>query len=114
MLHSTVIQLPPHSFTDTTVPPTLTTFILSVGDETYRRERQRTAYLERSVNSVSTIDTVSRIMFPLSYGLLNLWYWYSYYDTQLVFNWTDPGFDDLGLALHDKNPIAGAEKRQGL
>ncbi|XP_045138363.1 gamma-aminobutyric acid receptor subunit alpha-2-like [Portunus trituberculatus] len=85
-----------------------------LGDENYRRERQRTACLQRSVNSVSTIDTVSRIMFPLSYGLLNLWYWYSYYDTQLVFNWTDPGFDDLGLGLHDKNPIAGAEKRQGL
>ncbi|KAK4286770.1 hypothetical protein Pmani_040140, partial [Petrolisthes manimaculis] len=72
--------------------------------------KQRTAYLERSINSVSTIDTMSRIMFPLSYGLLNLWYWYSYYDTVLVFNWTDPGFDDMGFGMLDKNLITSGER----
>ncbi|XP_064109810.1 gamma-aminobutyric acid receptor subunit alpha-2-like [Macrobrachium nipponense] len=63
-----------------------------LGDDRYRRERQRMATLQRSVNSVSVIDTLSRVLFPLSYGLLNVWYWYSYYDTELVFNWTNPGF----------------------
>nr|XP_027221982.1 gamma-aminobutyric acid receptor subunit alpha-1-like [Penaeus vannamei] len=65
-----------------------------VGDDQYRRERQRRACLQRSVNSVSAIDTVSRILFPASYGLLNLWYWYSYYDTELISNWSDPGFEN--------------------
>ncbi|KAA0202882.1 hypothetical protein HAZT_HAZT002354 [Hyalella azteca] len=36
------------------------------------------------VNSVSRIDELSRILFPVSYGLLNLWYWYSYYDAELI------------------------------
>nr|WGW19942.1 cationic GABAA receptor subunit alpha-like [Procambarus clarkii] len=82
-----------------------------LGDENYRRERQRTASLQRSMNSVSVIDTVSRIFFPLSYGLLNLWYWYSYYDTELVFNWTDPGFDDIGI--HAWDPVTGGQRKQG-
>ncbi|XP_042203094.1 gamma-aminobutyric acid receptor alpha-like [Homarus americanus] len=84
-----------------------------LGDEEYRRDRQKTAGLQRTMNSVSVIDTVSRIMFPLSYGLLNLWYWLSYYDTELVFNWTDPGFDDIGIGLQTKNPIGGVERKQG-
>nr|XP_053626173.1 uncharacterized protein LOC128684056 [Cherax quadricarinatus] len=84
-----------------------------LGDENYRRERQRTACLQRSINSVSVIDTVSRILFPMSYGLLNLWYWYSYYDTELVFNWTDPGFDDIGIGLQSSDANTGGERRQG-
>ncbi|XP_071514973.1 gamma-aminobutyric acid receptor subunit alpha-5 isoform X2 [Panulirus ornatus] len=84
-----------------------------LGDDSYRRERQRTACLQRSINSVSVIDTISRILFPLSYGLLNLWYWYSYYDTELVFNWSDPGFQDIGIRPQDQDPYAGGERRQG-
>lgn len=75
-------------------PLTSVCLFAPTGDDQYRRERQRRACLQRSVNSVSAIDTVSRILFPASYGLLNLWYWYSYYDTELISNWSDPGFEN--------------------
>ncbi|XP_047741655.1 gamma-aminobutyric acid receptor subunit alpha-5 [Hyalella azteca] len=55
-----------------------------VGSESYRRAREREATVSGSVNSVSRIDELSRILFPVSYGLLNLWYWYSYYDAELI------------------------------
>ncbi|CAL4124456.1 unnamed protein product, partial [Meganyctiphanes norvegica] len=63
-----------------------------LGDEQYRRNRQRAAKRQHSVNSVSIIDTVARYLFPASYGLLNLWYWYSYYDTDVVIMYSDPGY----------------------
>ncbi|CAL4108957.1 unnamed protein product, partial [Meganyctiphanes norvegica] len=63
-----------------------------MGDETYRRHRQRQALLENSVNSVSTIDTCARYLFPATYGLLNLWYWYSYYDTPVSIMYSDSGY----------------------
>ena len=33
---------------------------------------------EKALNSVSKIDKMSRIVFPLAFGLLNVFYWYSY------------------------------------
>ena len=33
---------------------------------------------EKALNSVSKIDKISRIVFPLAFGLLNVFYWYSY------------------------------------
>ena len=62
------------------------------GNERFRRERQRRAYQQGSTNSVSMIDKMSRILFPASYSLLNLWYWYSYYDTALELSWSQAGF----------------------
>ncbi|KAF2367679.1 Neurotransmitter-gated ion-channel [Trinorchestia longiramus] len=64
-----------------------------VGSESYRRARERQATITGSVNSVSKIDKLSRVLFPLSYGLLNLWYWYSYYDAELTSSSAEPGFN---------------------
>ena len=33
---------------------------------------------EKALNSVSKIDKISRIVFPMAFTLLNLFYWYSY------------------------------------
>nr|CAD7453574.1 unnamed protein product [Timema tahoe] len=82
------------------------------GDDNYRRQRQReaahavgkgacvgggrgpsaevAAAVARHVNSVSHIDRVARILFPASFGLLNLCYWVAYYTYQEEFRWKDP------------------------
>ena len=80
------------------------------GDDAYRRQRQREAALAaatssvvrgtrgstdigviaRHVNSVSHIDRAARILFPASFGLLNLFYWVIYYTFQEEFDWRDP------------------------
>ncbi|PSN48892.1 hypothetical protein C0J52_09671 [Blattella germanica] len=80
------------------------------GDDAYRRQRQREAALAaatssvmkgsrgstdvgaiaRHVNSVSHIDRAARILFPASFGLLNLFYWVVYYTCQDDFGWRDP------------------------
>ncbi|RWS14117.1 putative GABA-gated ion channel-like protein, partial [Dinothrombium tinctorium] len=52
-----------------------------IGSEEYRnRMRSRRSRGRGFVNSVSTIDKVSRILFPLSFALLNLFYWMMYYN----------------------------------
>lgn len=76
------------------------------GDDAYRRQRQREAahaaavtgsrgtgdggLISRHVNSVSYIDKAARILFPASFGLLNLFYWVAYYTYQEEFDWRDP------------------------
>lgn len=69
------------------------------GDDAYRRQRQREAahaaagdvgVISRHVNSVSHIDKAARILFPASFGLLNLFYWVAYYTCQEEFGWRDP------------------------
>ena len=35
---------------------------------------------EKALNSVSMIDTVSRIVFPSTYIVINIIYWYMYLD----------------------------------
>lgn len=49
-----------------------------VADDDFRRERQRAATLEGSSNSVSKIDKISRILFPVSFMILNIIYWIIY------------------------------------
>ncbi|CAL8117419.1 unnamed protein product [Orchesella dallaii] len=49
-----------------------------IADEEFRRERQRAAALESSTNSVSRIDTISRVLFPVSFTILNIIYWIIY------------------------------------
>ncbi|CAG7732026.1 unnamed protein product [Allacma fusca] len=66
-----------------------------VADETFRRERQKAAAGERSTNSVSKIDKISRVLFPLSFFFLNCFYWgmYSYlHDTCELKNHPQPSF----------------------
>ncbi|KAI1286118.1 Gamma-aminobutyric acid receptor subunit alpha-6 [Halotydeus destructor] len=48
------------------------------GSEIYRKKMRRRAQGRGGVNSVSVIDKGSRILFPLSFALLNLFYWMSY------------------------------------
>ncbi|KAH0955354.1 hypothetical protein HN011_004832 [Eciton burchellii] len=69
------------------------------GDDTFRRRRQREAAssyrkcgnrISRHTNSVSRIDRVARIVFPASFGLLNVCYWVVYVTYQEEFKWQDP------------------------
>ncbi|XP_076298956.1 gamma-aminobutyric acid receptor subunit alpha-6 isoform X2 [Lasioglossum baleicum] len=70
-----------------------------VGDEAYRKRRQREAAgnckkqgenIARHINSVSYIDEVARVVFPASFGLLNVCYWVIYVTYQEEFKWQDP------------------------
>ncbi|XP_003695750.2 gamma-aminobutyric acid receptor subunit alpha-5-like [Apis florea] len=69
------------------------------GDESFRKRRQREAAgncrkrgekIARHINSVSYIDKVARIVFPASFGLLNVCYWVIYVTYQEEFKWQDP------------------------
>lgn len=71
---------------------------VSVGDDGYRRQRQREASrgtnsssgINKHVNSVSYIDQAARIMFPASFTVLNVAYWMFYVKYQEEFGWKDP------------------------
>lgn len=52
-----------------------------LGDDKYRRQRQREAERNepnRHSNSVSLIDRAARVGFPMSFFILNLLYWLVY------------------------------------
>eukprot|EP00095_Tigriopus_kingsejongensis_P005854 maker-scaffold697_size109876-snap-gene-0.21 protein:Tk05854 transcript:maker-scaffold697_size109876-snap-gene-0.21-mRNA-1 annotation:"hypothetical protein EAI_01700" len=57
--------------------------------QNYRRDRQKEAIKSGTTNSTSKIDSVARILFPLSFGLFNLAYWHSYFQAQAPFDWED-------------------------
>ncbi|CAH1390018.1 unnamed protein product [Nezara viridula] len=77
--------------TDTKVPRWKQIFYCLVGDETYRRERQREASRgHKRVNSVSYIDRAARVLFPTSFALLNVVYWLLYFRYQQQFHWKPP------------------------
>ncbi|KAJ1521630.1 hypothetical protein ONE63_003277 [Megalurothrips usitatus] len=61
------------------------------GDEAYRRQRERAAREQagdrRHVNSVSRIDRAARLLFPASFGLLNLAYWLAFGAQEQRFAW---------------------------
>ncbi|XP_026468806.1 uncharacterized protein LOC113372668 [Ctenocephalides felis] len=69
-----------------------------LGNDEFRRQRQREASsckkergangTIRQVNSVSMIDRMARVLFPASFGLLNLLYWIIYVTYQEEFTWT--------------------------
>ncbi|KAI4462480.1 neurotransmitter gated ion channel [Holotrichia oblita] len=73
------------------------------GDDKFRRQRQREAagnhglneHGVRHVNSVSTIDRMARILFPMSFGLLNLCYWLFYVTYQEDFEWGETPLHSL-------------------
>ncbi|XP_022114502.2 gamma-aminobutyric acid receptor alpha-like [Pieris rapae] len=60
-----------------------------VGDDQYRRQRQREAGNRGHINSVSHIDKAARVLFPASFALLNLFYWMIYAFTDDDFAWSD-------------------------
>lgn len=47
-------------------------------DEKFKRQRQQSASGGKLTNSVSKIDQVSRILFPVSFFILNIFYWVRY------------------------------------
>ncbi|KAL0106943.1 hypothetical protein PUN28_015454 [Cardiocondyla obscurior] len=80
------------------------------GDDAFRRRRQREAasnyrkcgdrMSRRHINSVSHIDRVARIVFPASFGLLNLCYWVVYVTYQEEFKWQDPPIGSITPISH--------------
>lgn len=84
------------------VPPlnlSIYLFIAPVLDRRRRRQREAAANnhrecgdrrVSRHINSVSHIDRVARIVFPASFGLLNVCYWVVYVTYQEEFKWQDP------------------------
>lgn len=48
-------------------------------DPKYKRELKKRAHF-KGINSVSKCDRIARIIFPTSFFLLNIIYWYGYYD----------------------------------
>jgi hypothetical protein len=49
-----------------------------INDPVYKKEMTKRAHF-KGINSVSRCDRVSRILFPFSFLLLNILYWYKYY-----------------------------------
>ncbi|XP_071653113.1 uncharacterized protein [Temnothorax longispinosus] len=80
------------------------------GDDAFRRRRQREAasnyrkcgdrMSRRHKNSVSYIDRVARIVFPASFGLLNVCYWVAYVTYQEEFKWQDPPIGSITSISH--------------
>ncbi|KAH8237720.1 hypothetical protein KR038_008954, partial [Drosophila bunnanda] len=65
-------------------------------DDNFRKQRERDAAAEKSgqgrgasyVNSVSLIDRVARIAFPMSFAFFNLLYWLAYGMYKKEFSWS--------------------------
>ena len=64
-------------------------FVLPFPFQDYRKQRQAEAARQGSTNSTSKIDSMARILFPLSFGLFNVIYWYSYFSAHPPFDWED-------------------------
>ncbi|XP_022235360.1 gamma-aminobutyric acid receptor alpha-like, partial [Limulus polyphemus] len=58
-----------------------------VGSEQYREEMRSNVKGKDAANSVSKIDELSRILFPVSFAMLNLFYWCSYGVHENVESW---------------------------
>lgn len=52
-----------------------------------RRKRQALAKGTLSINSVSNIDRCSRILFPLTFLVINCFYWWGYVTKDDLFTW---------------------------
>ncbi|XP_017050685.1 gamma-aminobutyric acid receptor alpha-like [Drosophila ficusphila] len=66
-------------------------------DNSFRKQRERNAAAQKNeqgganvyVNSVSLIDRVARIAFPMSFAFLNLLYWWAYGMHKKEFSWSN-------------------------
>ncbi|XP_016942068.2 gamma-aminobutyric acid receptor subunit alpha-2 isoform X2 [Drosophila suzukii] len=66
-------------------------------DNSFRKQRERNAAAQKSeqggancyVNSVSLIDRVARIAFPMSFAFLNVLYWWAYGMYKKEFSWSN-------------------------
>ena len=60
----------------------------SIQFQVWRKQRQMEAASSgNGMNSTSKIDSVARILFPLTFSLFNLTYWFSYFQSQKEFDW---------------------------
>ncbi|KAL9881155.1 gamma-aminobutyric acid receptor subunit alpha-1 isoform X3 [Glossina fuscipes] len=62
-----------------------------IGDDKFRKQRERDASSQkgaRYINSVSLIDRIARVAFPMSFALFNLLYWLAYTMFKTDFSWT--------------------------
>ena len=59
------------------------------GFQDYRKQRQSEAAAQGSTNSTSKIDSMARILFPMSFFMFNVIYWYSYFSAHPPFEWHD-------------------------
>ncbi|XP_019893131.1 gamma-aminobutyric acid receptor subunit alpha-2 [Musca domestica] len=80
--------------TTQTEPPVISKakqmWLCFIGDVKFRKQREREAAVQkgmRYVNSVSLIDRISRIAFPMSFALFNLLYWVAYGMFKKDFAW---------------------------
>jgi hypothetical protein len=66
-------------------------FYVSANDK-FRRQRQQAAGKQPpgTMNSVSRIDELARILFPASFFLLNFFYWLGYVALAEEFKWREP------------------------
>ncbi|XP_014091443.2 gamma-aminobutyric acid receptor subunit alpha-2 [Bactrocera oleae] len=81
--------------TTQTEPPVISKgkqmWLCLIGDDKFRRQRERDAAVtkgSRYVNSVSLIDRVSRVAFPMSFAFFNLLYWLAYGMYKKEFTWS--------------------------
>ncbi|XP_018796579.1 PREDICTED: gamma-aminobutyric acid receptor subunit alpha-6 [Bactrocera latifrons] len=81
--------------TTQTEPPVISKgkqmWLCLIGDDKFRRQRERAAAVtkgSRYVNSVSLIDRVSRVAFPMSFAFFNLLYWLAYGMYKKEFTWS--------------------------
>ncbi|XP_040574267.1 gamma-aminobutyric acid receptor subunit alpha-1 isoform X2 [Lepeophtheirus salmonis] len=58
-----------------------------MSNQEYRKEKTKEATRMGSTNSTSKIDSVARILFPVSFCLYNAVYWYSYFRPHTPFDW---------------------------
>ncbi|KAG8333043.1 Gamma-aminobutyric acid receptor subunit alpha-4 [Homalodisca vitripennis] len=84
--------------TEVRVPRWKQLFYCLVGNEDYRKQRQREAArdinlatgVSKHINSVSYIDQAARVLFPASFAALNFAYWMLYGAYPEEFGWKDP------------------------
>ncbi|RZF33208.1 hypothetical protein LSTR_LSTR009753 [Laodelphax striatellus] len=93
-VHTTRNTVERQTQTETKVSKWTQMFYCIIGDDAYRKQRQREASqripgVAKHVNSVSYIDRAARILFPASFTFLNIAYWMLYFRYQEEFGWHD-------------------------
>lgn len=59
-----------------------------VANHSYRQKRKQQALAKGSImNSVSKIDSISRVLFPVTFVIINSFYWWGYVAKNNDFTW---------------------------
>lgn len=59
-----------------------------VANNSYRQQRKQQALAKGSImNSVSKIDSISRVLFPITFVIINSFYWWGYVTKNNDFTW---------------------------